>query len=48
MDQIMTILQPIIDGITGLINGGGEGFDPSTILETIQQFIQSIIGGFGA
>lgn len=48
MEQIMEVLQPIIDQITGLINGGGEGFDFQTIIDTISSFIQSIIGGLGA
>lgn len=48
MDQIMGILQPIIDGIKGLIGGGEGGFDPATIIETIKGFIESIIGGGAA
>lgn len=51
MDQIMEVLQPIIDTITGLI-GGGEGaeggFDISAIIDTVMGFINGIIGGGAA
>ncbi len=46
MDQIMAILQPIIDTITGLIGGGGEGgFDPSAIITKITELLGGLIGG---
>ncbi|MCR4593907.1 MAG: hypothetical protein K5761_02500 [Clostridiales bacterium] len=45
MDQIMALLQPIIDTITGLIGGGGEGFDPSAIIAKITELLGGLIGG---
>lgn len=45
MDAIMGILQPIIDTISGLINGGAEGgFDFQTIIDAISSLFGGIAG----
>lgn len=42
MDAIMNVIQPVIDVITGLINGDVE---ISSIIAMIKDFIGGIIGG---
>ena len=47
MEDIMATLEPIIQTITGLFTGGGEGaegFDFSTNIDTIMTFISGFMG----